>query len=107
MLGRDSIGTEIVLQPFHHDSAAFNPQIARNQNFTIGASFGATRELAFIRAKEYNDGEKCKLYFPQVNNGVFSFGRDANILWKVSQCSPCPLGKCVLQSVLALLLHMQ
>ncbi|GFH60414.1 hypothetical protein CTEN210_16890 [Chaetoceros tenuissimus] len=69
-------------KPFHHDSAAFNPQRARNQNITIGASFGATRELAFIRAKEYDNGEKCKLYFPQVNNGVFSFGRDANILWK-------------------------
>jgi hypothetical protein len=71
-------------KPFHHDSAAFNPQRAKNQNITIGASFGATRELAFIRAKEYGDGEKCKLYFPQTNNGVFSFGRDANILWKVS-----------------------
>lgn len=69
-------------KPFHHDSAAFNPQRARNQNITIGASFGATRELAFIRAKEYADGEKCRLYFPQTNNGVFSFGRDANILWK-------------------------
>jgi len=69
-------------KPFHHDSAAFNPQRAKNQNITIGASFGATRELAFIRAKEYTDGEKCKLYFPQTNNGVFSFGRDANILWK-------------------------
>jgi hypothetical protein len=72
-------------KPFHHDSAAFNPQRAKNQNITIGASFGATRELAFIRAKEYTDGEKCRLYFPQTNNGVFSFGRDANILWKVSE----------------------
>jgi hypothetical protein len=78
-------------KPFHHDSAAFNPQRARNQNITVGASFGATRELAFIRTKEYKDhgscegdgsGEKCKLYFPQMNNGVFSFGRDANINWK-------------------------
>ena len=55
-----------------------------------------TRELSFLRAKDYVDAGsgpeggnskckckcKCKLYFPQVNNGVFSFGRDANILWK-------------------------
>lgn len=26
--------------------------------------------------------DKVRLYFPQCNNGVFSFGRDANILWK-------------------------
>jgi hypothetical protein len=69
-------------KPFHHDSAAFNPQRAKNQNITVGASFGATRELAFIRTEEYRNGDKCRLYFPQVNNGVFSFGRDTNILWK-------------------------
>lgn len=69
-------------KPFHHDSAAFNPQRAKRQNITVGASFGATRELAFIRAEEYKNGDKCKIYFPQCNNGVFSFGRDANILWK-------------------------
>jgi hypothetical protein len=69
-------------KPFHHDSAAFNPQRAKRQNITVGASFGATRELAFIRAEEFKTGEKCKIYFPQCNNGVFSFGRDANILWK-------------------------
>jgi len=69
-------------KPFHHDSAAFNPQRAKNQNITVGASFGATRELAFIRAEAFESGDKCRLYFPQVNNGVFSFGRDANILWK-------------------------
>ncbi|CAJ1948477.1 unnamed protein product [Cylindrotheca closterium] len=70
-------------KPFHHDSAAFNPQRAKNQNITVGASFGAMRELAFIRASEEVKGDsKCCLYFPQSNNGVFSFGRDANIHWK-------------------------
>mmetsp|Transcript_29292 Transcript_29292/g.63571 ORF Transcript_29292/g.63571 Transcript_29292/m.63571 type:complete len:418 (-) Transcript_29292:76-1329(-) len=69
-------------KPFHHDSAAFNPQRARNQNITVGVSFGSMRELAFIHATEKVDGEKCRVYFPQPNNGVFSFGRDANILWK-------------------------
>jgi hypothetical protein len=61
---------------------AFNPQRAKNQNITVGVSFGATRELAFIRADPQKNGDKVKLYFPQPNNGVFSFGRDANILWK-------------------------
>jgi len=81
-------------KPFHHDSAAFNPQRAKTQNITVGVSFGATRELAFLRATTKNNNDhdneqnnnsndnKVRLYFPQCNNGVFSFGRDANILWK-------------------------
>ena len=64
-------------KPFHHDSAAFNPQRARNQNITVGVSFGSTRELAFLNAKT---GEK--IYFPQTNGMLFSFGRDVNINWK-------------------------
>lgn len=64
--------------------SAFNPKRARNQNITVGVSFGATRELAFVRATPQEDGNKVRIYFPQTNNGVFSFGRDANILWKVS-----------------------
>ena len=24
----------------------------------------------------------CKIYVPQTNNGVFSFGRDVNVNWK-------------------------
>jgi len=69
-------------KPFHHDSAAYNPQRARTQNITVGVSFGARRELAFLRATPQEDGGKVRLYFPQTNNGVFSFGRDVNILWK-------------------------
>jgi len=48
-------------KPFHHDSAAFNPQRARNQNITIGVSFGAERELAFL-----NVANGTRAYFPQV-----------------------------------------
>ena len=69
--------------------SAFNAQRAKNQNITVGVSFGATRELAFLLASdEANnnhkdmDGKDCRLYFPQPNNGVFSFGRDVNIRWK-------------------------
>ena len=64
-------------KPFHHDSAAFNPQRAANQNITVGASFGCSRELAFLHAKT-----GTKIYFPQTNGMLFSFGRDANITWK-------------------------
>lgn len=64
-------------KPFHHDSAAFNAQRAKNQNITVGVSFGSTRELAFLSART---GEK--IYFPQTNGMVFAFGRDVNIQWK-------------------------
>ena len=64
-------------KPFHHDSAAFNAERAKNQNITVGISFGATRELAFLHAKT-----GTKIYFPQTNGMLFAFGRDVNILWK-------------------------
>ena len=75
-------------KPFHHDSAAYNTERAKNQNITIGVSFGATRELAFLHTNELADkakdseDKKLRIYFPQTNNGVFTFGRDVNILWK-------------------------
>ena len=64
-------------KPSHHDSAAFNPSRARTQNITVGVSFGATRELSFLHAQS-----KTRLYFPQTNGMLFSFGRDVNIQWK-------------------------
>lgn len=64
-------------KPFHHDSAAFNPQRAMNQNCTVGVSFGASRELAFRHAKTGD-----LVYFPQTNGMLFFFGRDANIRWQ-------------------------
>jgi hypothetical protein len=69
-------------KPFHHDSAAFNPKRAKNQNITVGVSFGRTRELAFLHAKT-----GAKIYFPQTNGMLFSFGRDVNILWKHGVCT--------------------
>ena len=61
---------------------AYNPKRAKDQNITVGVSFGARRELAFLHATPQQNGDKCKIYFPQTNNGVFSFGRDVNIQWK-------------------------
>ena len=38
---------------------------------------------AFIHTtSENSDGEKSRVYSPQPNNGVFSFGRDVNIAWQ-------------------------
>ena len=48
-------------KPFHHDSAAFNAQRARNQNCTVGVSFGDARELAFVDAQDPTK----RFYFPQ------------------------------------------
>jgi len=64
-------------KPFHHDSAAFNPSRAKNQNCTVGISFGNDRDLALRHAKT---GEL--IYFPQKNGMLFYFGRDANITWQ-------------------------
>ena len=35
-----------------------------------GVSFGARRELAFLRATPQENGEKVKLYFPQVSTSL-------------------------------------
>lgn len=64
-------------KPFHHDSAAFNPTRAETQNITVGVSFGAERELAFLHVDH-----RSLVYFPQGNGMLFSFGRDVNIRWK-------------------------
>jgi hypothetical protein len=49
-------------KPFHQDSAAYNPQRAKNQNITVGVSLGSTRELSFLHAKTGH-----RIYFPQVS----------------------------------------
>lgn len=46
-------------KPFHNDSAAYNPGRAKNQNITVGISFGAERELAFLHGQN-----NTRLYFP-------------------------------------------
>lgn len=58
----------------------------------MGVSFGACRELAFLKTKQGDTtqdqsadnatGDDVRIYFPQPNNGVFTFGRDVNIKFK-------------------------
>lgn len=64
-------------KPFHNDSAAYNAQRAQMQNITVGVSFGAERELAFLHGSN-----GARAYFPQCNGMLFAFGRDVNIKWK-------------------------
>ena len=64
-------------KPFHHDAAAVKPHIAKKQNFTVGISFGAERDIAFE-----HDKSKTVISFPLHNGNIFSFGKDVNIKWK-------------------------
>lgn len=64
-------------KPFHHDAAAVKADKARTQNFTVAASFGATRDAAFEHAKT-----RQVISFPQPSGTVYCFARDTNIIWR-------------------------
>lgn len=72
-------------KPFHHDAAAIKENIAKNQNFTVGISFGATRDIAFEKT-----GTKTVVSIPLPNNTAYAFSKDVNINWKhgVPQIDP-------------------
>ena len=63
-------------KPFHNDATAYLRWCAAKENVTVGVSFGAERELAFLNMKN-----GTRLYFPQTNGMLFHFGRDVNINW--------------------------
>lgn len=58
-------------KPFHHDSHAYSNN--DKEDITIGASFGAGRELEFI-----HDESEIKFRFPQNNGDVFAFDSEVN-----------------------------
>lgn len=64
-------------KPFHFDAAAVKPEIAAIQNFTVGVSFGATRDAAFEHA-----GVKTVVSVPQPDGCVYAFSKDTNIIWR-------------------------
>jgi len=64
-------------KPFHHDAATVKEHIAKVQNFTIGLSFGATREIAFENSKT-----KTTVSFSLPNGSAYAFSKDININWK-------------------------
>lgn len=57
-------------KPFHHDSHAYGN---KQENFTVGASFGASRELVFLHEESGN-----KFSFPQNNGDIFAFNKEIN-----------------------------
>jgi hypothetical protein len=64
-------------KPYHHDAAAVKEHIAENQNFTVGISFGATRDIAFEHAKN-----KTRIYIPLENCTAYAFSKNINVDWK-------------------------
>ena len=67
-------------KPFHHDAAAVKPEKAKVQNFTVGVSFGATREIAFEDAK--TNAYRNTISIPLPDGTTYAFTRDVNIQWK-------------------------
>ena len=64
-------------KPFHHDAAAVKPEKMNTQNFTVGISFGATREAAFEHAKT-----KTTISIPQPDGCIYAFAKDTNVIWR-------------------------
>lgn len=65
---------------FHYDGAAIKPDIAKIQNFTIGVSFGYTRDIAFQVANH----KDCRsvISFPLPSGTTYGFSKDVNIDWR-------------------------
>lgn len=59
-------------KPFHHDSHAYGNKSLR-EDFTMGASFGASRELSILHPKTDQT-----FTFPQNNGDVFAFTSEVN-----------------------------
>jgi hypothetical protein len=60
-------------KPLHHDSHAYVDESKLREDFTIGISLGATRELVFMHEQSGN-----KFKFPQKNGDVFAFDKHVN-----------------------------
>jgi hypothetical protein len=63
-------------KPFHHDSHAYGAH-GKKEDFTMGASFGFERELAFR-----HEGSGQEFSFPQGNGDIFAFTSEANKRFK-------------------------
>lgn len=63
-------------KPFHHDSHAYGNKSLR-EDFTMGSSFGASRELAIL-----HDKTEQQFRFPQNNGDIFAFTSKVNQLFQ-------------------------
>jgi len=59
-------------KPFHHDSHAYGSD-GQKEDFTMGASFGSVRELAFR-----HEASGQAFTFPQGNGDIFAFDSEVN-----------------------------
>eukprot|EP00656_Telonema_subtile_P021882 TRINITY_DN22927_c0_g1_i1.p1 TRINITY_DN22927_c0_g1~~TRINITY_DN22927_c0_g1_i1.p1 ORF type:complete len:280 (+),score=73.81 TRINITY_DN22927_c0_g1_i1:109-948(+) len=64
-------------KPFHHDRNAYYAEEDKRENFTMGASFGASRMLEFL-----HEGSGEAFSFPQNNGDVFAFNTKVNKAFK-------------------------
>jgi len=64
-------------KPYHHDAAAVKKDKAATQNFTVGVSFGGTRDISFRHARG-----SATVNFPMADGMVYAFGKDMNIKWR-------------------------
>ena len=72
-------------KPFHHDAATVKEHIARKQNFTVGISLGAARDVAFENVKS-----KKVISFKLPNITAYAFSKNINVEWKhgIHQITP-------------------
>ena len=72
-------------KPYHHDAAAIKEHIAKIQNFTVGVSLGATRDIAFQHAKT-----NTTISIPLENCTAYAFSKKINMDWKhgIPQINP-------------------
>lgn len=68
-------------KPKHHDAAAVKADKAKTQNFTVGVSFGKTRDIEFEDALE-PQGHRRVVNFPLPNGYTYCFTRDINVNWR-------------------------
>ena len=68
-------------KPKHHDAAAVKADKAKTQNFTVGVSFGKTRDIEFEDAIE-SQGHRRVINFPLPNGCTYAFTRDINVNWR-------------------------
>jgi hypothetical protein len=64
-------------KPYHHDAAAIKEHIAKVQNFTVGISLGAVRDIAFQHAKT-----NTTISIPLDNCMAYAFSKKINVDWK-------------------------
>ena len=69
-------------KPFHFDAAAVDPKKSKTQNFTVGISFGAERDISFQVASNQKEHERAVVSFPLKNGQGYAFCRDLNTLWR-------------------------